>query len=286
MTARRSGSNTARRRRFFYAEAEAGVYDATIDMIVPRYRELHRVVVRLAKTYRLSQGWPAVNVLDVGSGTGVDTVSMIRALPRPYVVAVDCCRPMHDELRKSFSRAFPARRFDRYVSPVTSDILGAAAEPKKLVRSIPRERRSEGFHIAVSSFALHHLQPDEKREAFRRIHDALAPGGAFVLADLFTYATPWLAAEAHRFDMDFIHTRFDAAMRNVGRVGIPASRLVALRDHWIRHYNVDNVLASVEPEANHADSVSDALATAGFENIMQPFRYWQVGVVWAQKAAK
>lgn len=40
------------------------------------------------------------------------------------------------------------------------------------------------FDLVVSVLAVHHLEADEKRDLFRRVRRALAPGGRFVLADL------------------------------------------------------------------------------------------------------
>lgn len=42
----------------------------------------------------------------------------------------------------------------------------------------------------VSSLAVHHLDGDGKRKLFRDLHALLAPGGAFVLADIMRPASP------------------------------------------------------------------------------------------------
>jgi tRNA (cmo5U34)-methyltransferase len=42
------------------------------------------------------------------------------------------------------------------------------------------------FDLVVSALAVHHLDPAEKRKLFGCVHDALRPGGRFVLGDVVT----------------------------------------------------------------------------------------------------
>jgi tRNA (cmo5U34)-methyltransferase len=54
--------------------------------------------------------------------------------------------------------------------------------------------------VVVSSLAVHHLDGDGKRKLFRDLHGLLAPGGAFVLADIMRPASKAgfaVAAEAY-----------------------------------------------------------------------------------------
>lgn len=281
-------SRVRRRHRYFYAEADAGAYDVTIDLVVPLYRELHRTVLQLAHGWQSAAGWESVNILDVGSGTGTDALALLRALPDPFIVAVDCCAPMHAELRKAFKRTFVGTRFPDRVRTVTTDIVAPKGSSQHLVAALPAKRRDERFQLAVSCFALHHLDHAEKREAFRRMFDCLAPGGAVILGDLFTYQIGWLARAAHDFDLNWIRSRFQTAARS-HRHGAPSpKRLAQLRDHWLQHYMVDNILEPIELrdiEAAPGDSLTNVLYDVGFRDIACPFRYWQAGVLMAHKPA-
>jgi tRNA (cmo5U34)-methyltransferase len=49
------------------------------------------------------------------------------------------------------------------------------------------------FDAVVSALAIHHLENDDKRLLFRRIHDVLRPGGVFVNAEQVLGPTPELA---------------------------------------------------------------------------------------------
>lgn len=279
-------SRVRRRHRYFYAEADAGAYDVTIDLVVPLYRELHRTVLELARGCQSTAGWEAVNILDVGSGTGVDALALLRTLPDPFVVAVDCCAPMHAELRSAFRRGFPDARLSDRIRTITTDIVAPKGRPQSLIAALPSTRRDEQFHLAVSCFALHHLDHAEKREAFRRMFDCLAPGGAVILGDLFTYQVGWLARAAHEFDLNWIRSRFQSTARRSRHRTLSAKRLTQLRDHWLQHYMVDNILEPIEQrdiEAAPGDSLTSVLYDVGFRDIACPFRYWQVGVLMAHK---
>src|SRR5262249_16021221 len=49
---------------------------------------------------------------------------------------------------------------------------------------------SGAFDLVVSALAVHHLDPTEKADLFRRIASVLNPGGRFVLADVVVPDNP------------------------------------------------------------------------------------------------
>jgi tRNA (cmo5U34)-methyltransferase len=46
------------------------------------------------------------------------------------------------------------------------------------------------FDLVVAAFAVHHLRAEGKRALFAAVHDALVPGGRFVLADVVVAGVP------------------------------------------------------------------------------------------------
>jgi tRNA (cmo5U34)-methyltransferase len=82
----------------------------------------------------------------------------------------------------------------------------------------------------VSSLALHHVEHAAKPALYRTLHDALAPGGALVLADLIAPASPsgWELAAAG----------WDAAVRAAdaaaGAGGAVWQRFLDDRWNWFR----------------------------------------------------
>lgn len=85
-----------------------------------------------------------------------------------------------------------ARQCAPFGERLTTRHFDLGSDDWRLMREQPR--------IVVSSLAVHHLDGAGKRQLFRDLHAALAPGGAFVLADIMRPTSPAgfaVAAEAY-----------------------------------------------------------------------------------------
>ena len=58
------------------------------------------------------------------------------------------------------------------------------------------------FDVIMSSLAIHHLEHEQKRDLFARIHRALAPGGIFVNAEQMLAPEQWQRALWRRVHLD------------------------------------------------------------------------------------
>ena len=114
-------------------------------------------------------------LLDIGCGAGNYTLRLLEALPAVRAVtAVDLSQPMLDRARERVLAARPGLAWE--------DLQGDIRE-----LDIGRER----FDFAVAAAVLHHLRGEgEWRMVFRKIHDALTPGGAVWIADMVEHAHP------------------------------------------------------------------------------------------------
>lgn len=135
-------------------EAEAAEWDALTRRYQTRYDEmLEEVLLRV----RLPSDEAVV--LDLGSGTGILAELLLERRPNVRVVLLDAAANMirvaEEKLARFAGRVeFEVARFE--------------------------EMPAGPFHAVVSTLALHHLGTDEeKQEQYRRIFDALAPGGCF-----------------------------------------------------------------------------------------------------------
>lgn len=99
-------------------------------------------------------------VLDIGAGTGRDTDTLLRRLPRGHVIAVDASRAMLEQLRARLSWADPAR-----LTVLRADLT----EPLDL---------PEPVDAMVSVATLHWLA--DHGSLFANLYAALRPGGRFV----------------------------------------------------------------------------------------------------------
>jgi len=193
---------------------------------------------------------------------------------------------MHGLFRKKLSRR---RDLLARCSFVTGDIAGPECEPRRLRALLPRRVEGSGLDAVISAFALHHLEHDEKALVYRRAHELLKPGGLFVNADLFTYQDPRLSDEALEFDLTWIRGSFLGGQADQLRRTAPVAARARLARKWLAHYQRDNRTEPVEDAlktqkrrprtAGHATM----LTRAGFTAVAVPFRFWQVGIVWARK---
>jgi tRNA (cmo5U34)-methyltransferase len=140
-------------------DREAAEYDRTAVATMPRYDELH---------WMLLSGIPylatrAIRVLELGSGTGTLTTRILREFPHAQVLGVDLSPQMIAKARKK-TAAFRGR------------VTFAATHLADLDLEGP-------FDAVLSALAVHHLSDAEKGRLFRKIARWLPPEGYFGNAD-------------------------------------------------------------------------------------------------------
>ena len=128
-------------------------YLAMMRADVPRYDELQDVVAAV------TAGLAARRILELGTGTGETARRLLELHPGARLVGIDASEAMLAVARADLDMDLRVQRLE--------------------------ERLPEGpFDLVVSALAVHHLDANEKRDLFRRVHRALVRGGRFVLADL------------------------------------------------------------------------------------------------------
>jgi SAM-dependent methyltransferase len=118
----------------------------------------------------------AKRVLDLGAGDGRLLHLVLTARPTATGVALDFSPPMLQQLQQRFAA-------NPHVQIVRHDL------------SNPLPNLGE-FDAVVSSFAIHHLDHDNKRRLYEEIWRALKPGGVFCNLEHVASPTPRLH---HRF---------------------------------------------------------------------------------------
>lgn len=268
------------RKKFFFAEAEAGLYDVSVELTTPLYRLMQETLLQLASEHLKSKAdQKEILVLDIGSGTGEESIPLLKTFPAVKVVAVDLSTPMHEQYKKRLvEQGLSADR----VRFVTGDIVGRDCTTDTLRSVLSDFADSESYDLAISALAIHHLSSTEKREAYRRIGDLLEPGSLFLNADFFTYEAKSLARQAHEYGCDWLYRQFtnpDDEYREVqSQLG---DRAAALRDAWLDHYKNDNLPDPVYGESDK--SQASMLRETGFSQIECPFMFWELGIIWALK---
>lgn len=103
-------------------------------------------------------------VLDLGCGTGLELEEYFALNPTAYVTGIDLSSGMLEKLREKFA--------DRSIKTVLGSYFDVPFGVDK-------------YDAAVSVESLHHFTADEKTPLYRKLCQALKPGGWFILTDFF-----------------------------------------------------------------------------------------------------
>jgi tRNA (cmo5U34)-methyltransferase len=139
-------------------------YDRRIRTFIPRYEDMLDAAARAV-------GRRARTIVDLGVGTGALSARCLARSPRARIVGVDLDPEM---------LALAARRLPSTATLRRGNFLRSA---------LPRA------DAVIASFALHHVRTrDAKGRFYRRLRQAIAPGGVFVSADCHPDGDPRAAA--------------------------------------------------------------------------------------------
>jgi tRNA (cmo5U34)-methyltransferase len=159
-------------------DAIASEYDAQRKWIIPQFEDFYQNAVRAADCPGLE---PAI--LDIGAGTGLLSALLLQKFPRAALTLMDISDNMLQVARDRFSgREGISYRAGDY-----------------------RNEELDGpYDIICSALSIHHLEHDEKRSLYRRIHNALNPGGVFVNAEQVEGETPEQHLRYMKYWDDFV----------------------------------------------------------------------------------
>ncbi len=132
-------------------------YDRHREHIIPEMRQFYAAAV-----WAMETSSPQPEVLDLGAGTGLISMFLLEKYPKSRLTLVDIASEMLDRARQRFADR-PGTRF--IVSDYRHADLGGP------------------YDIVCSALSIHHLETEDKRQLFHRVHAALRPGGMFVNAD-------------------------------------------------------------------------------------------------------
>ena len=153
----------------------------------------------------------ARRVLDLGSGDGRLLDLVLRARPSARGVAVDFSPPMLEQLRARFGAKSGTEVVEHDLS-IPLPVLGT-------------------FDVVVSSFAIHHLTDERKRQLYEEIWTALEPGGILCNLEHVASASP------------YAHERFLQAMGVTAAEEDPSNKLLDVHTQleWLREIGFADV---------------------------------------------
>jgi tRNA (cmo5U34)-methyltransferase len=138
-------------------------YDNWMKLALPSYDEIFRTALELI----LFDSEKAIEVLDLGAGTGLFSEHALKKYPRAKFTLCDLAPKMLDVARERF-RKYP-KQFDYLISDY-------------------RELQSKNhYDLVISSLSIHHLEDREKRQLFKQV---LKDTGIFINVDQIKGPTP------------------------------------------------------------------------------------------------
>jgi SAM-dependent methyltransferase len=267
---RRSKNTVAKRQAAFFEADGQELYDSVINGLVPLHPEMLSVFETVVKAHgkRCNASMSPLAFLDIGSGTGTESLWAAREFPSASVLAVDASVRMNAIFKRKLAiikgvDASLARRIkvlqEDFIAPRQGSLLA---------------RQTEVFDVAFSIYVFHHFKHAEKMEGYRRAFSLLKPGGLFVIADLYGYQSRAFASLALDWDLNHIEKCFDDLQATEYR---HENTLVLndLRQKWLDHYRQDNITEPIEGETGQLS----LLQKVGFEHVACLFRFWQVGLI-------
>jgi ubiquinone/menaquinone biosynthesis C-methylase UbiE len=276
-----SQEDSERRRKFFYAEQETGMYDETIQLVVPHYDLMHQSILDLLRYhFGIPQGVKPERVhgviLDIGAGTGAESISILREFPNIKIVALDLCSPMIDRFKANYKKAFGDNSsIDERCKFIQGDILDETILPR--LSELCLDSGSHGYTAIISAFTLHHLSTEQKKRAYQITYQLLQEGGILLNGDLFKYKSVRLSQYVHDYDLKWIAQQFSNPNEKfTGAKEISKYDRDNLSAAWQNHYLVDNHLDSIEDQLG-------MLKAIGFREYGNPFSFWQVGILYGLK---
>ena len=140
-------------------EEESAEFDKTIRKLIPHYRDM---INALVSSIPFEHGAP-VKVLDLGCGTGTVTKTLKGQFKNAHVTCLDLAENMIEMAKIK---------------------LNNYKDIEYTVGDFYEYNFTETYDVIVSSLALHHLATDEDKKGFyKKIYEALTPGGVFINAD-------------------------------------------------------------------------------------------------------
>jgi tRNA (cmo5U34)-methyltransferase len=141
-----------------HLDVDAEGYDVQIRRLIPHYDEMISTGVEVLQALVPAEA----RVLDLGGGTGALSAAVLDGLPNATITLLDVDPEMLAEAR---------RRLEPFADRV-------AFEERSFLGPLPPA------DAVVASLALHHVHDLEtKTELYRRIRDALSPGGVLLNLD-------------------------------------------------------------------------------------------------------
>jgi tRNA (cmo5U34)-methyltransferase len=165
-------------------------YDGLIRKLIPRYNEMHRLVIGSLNFPTNSK----LKILDLGIGTGQTTLEVLQKFPNAQIDGVDLSEKMILQAKIRLKDHLDRARFFQ------EDILKV-----KLIHK---------YDAVISVLCIHHLDSKQKKEFFPKVFNCLKEGGIFVIADIIKFDSEKETKEKEQEWKNFLAENFEEKEAN------------------------------------------------------------------------
>lgn len=205
-----------------------------VKLAIPHHDEFQvQVGIELKKRFDKET---SINILEIGSGTGITTLEILKTFPDAKIVSVDVEDFM---IKQAQEKNFPEK-----VQFVVADAL-----------SFLRNSKKESFDVVVSAYTLHNIEVSIRDQILAGVYQVLKPQGVFINADKI--ASDDLVE--HKNNLDWQIKKFS---------DFELHGLVQLKKEWTEHYLSDN-----QDNLKIVESIfKKKLSVEGFQAIQTTYR--------------
>lgn len=217
-------------------DSEFETYDKEVREVLPFYEKMHSEMIRAVS-------FPAgrhIRILDLGMGTGETSLRLLEKFQNAQVTGVDLSVKMMQTAKKR---------------------LAGCLEKIEFIESDMKDHKPKGKYEACTAvLSIHHLESNEKKKIFVKIHGCLNKGGIFVIGDI-------IAGNSNE-ETQRLEERWKTHLEKVlGR---------AEAGKWLKLYRKEDIPESVENQIKW-------LKDAGFRDVKCVWRKMNLAVISGKK---
>jgi tRNA (cmo5U34)-methyltransferase len=134
-------------------------YDEWVRKALPNYKEIFGTALELLPYPSDSE----INVLDLGAGTGLFSMHVLEKYPKASFILCDLAEKMMGVAKDRFNK--------------TADQFSYVIGDYRTIEFL------NDFDLVISSLSIHHLEDEEKKDLFHKIHGLLRKKGIFINID-------------------------------------------------------------------------------------------------------
>lgn len=186
-------------------ENEYEEYDELIQNLIPKYTEIHNLVVQLVDFPKENK----LTILDLGIGTGQTAFHLLKKFPNTRLDGIDISQKMIGQAKI---------RLKYFLDKITfseQDIKDLVIKDK--------------HDVCVAVLSIHHLNEKQKLKLFKKIFDNLNENGIFVIGDIIKFNSEKVTKEKEEEWRNFL-------IKNIGEKD---------GQYWFENYQEEDLPSSV-----------------------------------------